>query len=317
VSDPEPIQSAARGAVDLSGLVNRKSPPEADGAAPDASVTVPELVIAGTDENFGEILELSRRVPIVIDLWAEWCGPCKQLSPILEKLAREHEGSFVLVKVDVDANPQLSQAFQAQSIPQVTALVAGQPVQMFTGALPEQQVREVLAQLLQLAAQNGVTARAVVAGADAPEDSPPGEPEAEPLSPLHQAAYDAIERADYAAAITAYETAIAQDPRDALAVAGLAQVRLLDRLQGSTQEEIRSAAANGPHDIDAQLAVADLDLSGGHVDDAFDRLLGLFPALDQDDRNRVRERLVELFEVVGTDDARVIAARRRLASLLF
>ena len=143
------------------------------------------------------------------------------------------------------------------------------------------------------------------------------EPAEPPLPPLHQEAYDAIERGDYDAAASAYRTAIAQDPRDALASAGHAQVNLLARLQGKTLDEIRSAAASAPDDLGAQLDVADLDLSGGHIDDAFDRLLNLFPTLDADGKKVVRERIVEMFEVVGTDDPRVAVARRRLANLLY
>lgn len=318
MTDPQPDQPTVRGAVDLSGLVNRQAQPEPNAAASgSATVEVATLIMDGTDENFGEILELSRRVPVVVDLWAEWCGPCKQLSPVLERLTREFGGRFVLAKVDVDANPQLAQAFQAQSIPQVTGLVAAQPVQMFTGALPEQQVREVLTQLLELAAQNGVGGTAAAADGDASHAEPAAQPEPEPLPPHHAAAYEAIERGDYPAAISAFETAIAQDPRDTLAVAGLAQVRLLDRVQGYTSAEVRSAAAENARDVDAQLAVADLDITGGHVTDAFDRLLELFVHLDESGKERVRERIIDYFEIVGNDDERVVTARRRLANLLF
>ncbi len=268
-----------------------------------------------TDETFPQVLELSRTVPVVIDLWAEWCGPCKQLTPVLEKLVLEAGGRLVLAKVDVDANPQLAEAFRAQSIPMVVALIAGQPVPLFTGAVPEQQVREVFVQLLQLAAQNGVTGSVEVA-----EGAPEGEPaEAEepPLPPLHAEAFDAIEAADYPRAIAAYEAALAENPRDADARAGLGQVRLLDRVQGADLQAARAAAAAAPADVDAQLVVADLDLAGGHVEDAFDRLLDLFAALPAEERGAVRERLLELFALVGDTDSRVISARGRLASLLF
>ena len=143
------------------------------------------------------------------------------------------------------------------------------------------------------------------------------EPVEEPLPPHHQEAYDAIAAGDFDAAIKEYELAIAQDPRDHLAVAGLAQVRLLARLDGATADSIRSAAATAPDDVDAQLAVADLDISGGHVDDAFGRLLDLFPALDADGKTAVRTRLLDYFEIVGAEDARVGAARRRLTMLLY
>ena len=311
----EPAPGAVmRGAIDLSALRNRTAgapAPAQDETAPVGSVA--SLIMDVTDESFGQILELSRTVPVVVDLWAEWCGPCKQLSPILEKVVGELEGRVVLAKVDVDANPQLSQAFRAQSIPLVVALIGGQPVPMFTGAVPEQQVREVFAQLLQVAAQNGVSGRLEVSG-EAPADEAPAEP---PLPPLHAEAYDAIEAGDYPRAIRAYEQALAENPRDAEAQAGLGQVRLLDRIAGADLQAARAAAAGAPTGIAEQLLVADLDLSGGHVDDAFGRLLDLFAALPADERGPVRERLLELFGVVGDADARVLRARGRLASLLF
>lgn len=317
----DPTSGAAlRGAVDLSALRNRPASTAPGPAAPAGpagagapGASVPSLVMDVTDETFPQILELSRTVPVVIDLWAEWCGPCKQLSPVLERVVTELGGRLVLAKVDVDANPQLSQAFRAQSIPMVVALVAGQPVPMFTGAVPEQQVRDVFAQLLQLAAQNGVTG-IVQVETDAASDEEPAEP---PLPPLHAEAFAAIEEGDYPRAIAAYEKALAENPRDADARAGLGQVRLLDRVQGADLQAARAAAAAGPTDVDAQLAVADLDLAGGHVEDSFGRLLDLFAALPSDERGPVRERLLELFALVGDADPRVITARGRLASLLF
>ena len=301
--------AALRGAVDLSSLRNRPAPP-AEGAP---TPSIADVVVDATDETFGQILEISRTVPVVVDLWAEWCGPCKQLSPIIEQVTRELGGRVLLAKVDVDANPQLAQSFRAQSIPMVVALIAGQPVPMFTGAVPEQQVREVFAQLLQVAAQNGVAGTlAVGESAEAPE--PAAEPE---LPPLHAEAYAAIEAGDYAAAITAYEKALAENPRDEDALAGLGQVRLLDRVQGLDLQVARAAAAERPLDLQAQFDVADLDLSGGHVEDAFGRLLDLFAQLPSDQRTPVRERLLELFGLIGAGDPRVVSARNRLSSLLF
>ncbi|MBZ4486153.1 tetratricopeptide repeat protein [Microbacterium sp. cx-55] len=316
MTDPTP-GAVLRGAVDLSSLRNRPQPPAAGAGAgqpvPEASASA--LVMDVTDASFPQVLELSRTVPIVVDLWAEWCGPCKQLSPILEKVVIELGGRVVLAKVDVDANPQLQQAFRAQSIPMVVALVAGQPVPMFTGAVPEQQVREVFAQLLQLAAQNGVTGTVPVGDQDAADGA--SEPEEPPVPPLHAEAYDAIEAGDYVRAVDAYERALAENPRDADAQAGLGQVRLLQRVQGLNLQEARAAAAAAPLDVGAQFAVADLDVSGGHVEDAFERLLELFAALPTDERAPVRERLLELFGLIGDADPRVIRARGRLASLLF
>ncbi|MFT4258669.1 tetratricopeptide repeat protein [Microbacterium sp.] len=303
--------AALRGAVDLSSLRNRPAPAAGAAAGAAAPAGAVDVVVDATDATFGEILELSRTVPVVIDLWAEWCGPCKQLSPIIEKVTRELDGRVVLAKVDVDANPQIAQGFRAQSIPMVVALIAGQPVPLFTGAVPEEQVRDVFAKLLQLAAENGVSGTLAVDGAAAPGAA---EPE---LPPLHAEAYAAIEKGDYAGAIVAYEKALAENPRDEEAAAGLGQVRLLDRVQSLDIQAARAAAAAAPLDVQAQFDVADLDLAGGHVDDAFDRLLDLFAALPADERTPVRERLVELFGLIGAADPRVSAARNRLTSLLF
>lgn len=302
--------AALRGAVDLSSLRNRPAAPAAGAQSPSTGT---DIVVDATDESFGQILELSRTVPVVVDLWAEWCGPCKQLSPIIEKVARELGGKVLLAKVDVDANPQLAQGFRAQSIPMVVALIAGQPVPMFTGAVPEQQVREVFAQLLQLAAQNGVTGTLNVGEVSEGQEAP----EEPPMPPLHAEAFAAIEAGDYAAAIVAYEKALAENPRDEDAIAGLGQVRLLDRVQHLDLHDARAAAAAQPRDVQAQFDVADLDLAGGHVEDAFGRLLDLFAQLPSDERTPVRERLIELFGLIGAADPRVITARNRLSSLLF
>ena len=313
MTDPTP-SAVLRGAVDLSSLRNRPAQAPASsaaGAGPTGAAGAPGLVFDVTDQSFPQVLELSRTVPVVVDLWAEWCGPCKQLSPVLEKVVTELGGRVVLAKVDVDANPQLAQAFRAQSIPLVVGLVAGQPVPLFTGAVPEQQVREVLSQLLQLAAQNGVTGSVPVEGGDAAASA---EPE---LPPLHAEAYAAIEAGDYDRAIAAYQQALSENGRDEDARSGLAQVTLLKRVQGLDLAAARQAAAERPLDVSAQFDVADLDLSGGHVEDAFGRLLELFAALPSDERAPVRERLLELFALVGDADPRVIAARSRLASLLF
>lgn len=314
MTDPTPA-AALRGGVDLSSLRQRANQPPAAPTTPAGADSGPALVFDVTDDTFPQVLELSRTVPVVVDLWAEWCGPCKQLGPILEKVVTEYAGRLVLAKVDVDANPQLAQGFRAQSIPMVVALVAGQPVPLFNGAVPEPQVREVFEQLLQLAGQHGVTGTVPMPSASASgDDAEPAEPA---MPPLHQEAFDAIEAGEYPRAAAAYEQALAENPRDADALAGLGQVRLLTRVADADLQAARAAAAAGPADIDAQLLVADLDLAGGHVDDAFGRLLDLFAVLPTDERAPVRERLLELFGVVGDADPRVTRARGRLSSLLF
>ena len=301
-----------RGAIDLSALVQRSQQPERA-----ASASTDPIVFETDDTAFGSTLELSRTVPVIVALWASWSEQSTALLASLERLVRARGGRLVLAAADADRSPQLMQAFQAQAIPTVFAVVAGQPVPLFAGVQPDDVIDQVFDQLLELAAQHGVTGSVEPGEPGEPTEGTAGEPAEEQLPPLHQEAYDAIERGDFVAAASAYRTAIAQDPRDTLAVAGLAQANLLGRLHGKTLDSIRNAAAAAPHDLDAQLDVADLDLSGGHVDDAFDRILTLFPTLDAEGKRRVRERLVELFEVVGVDDPRVITARRRLTNLLY
>ncbi|CAG7601657.1 tetratricopeptide repeat protein [Leucobacter soli] len=310
------------GAVDLSHLAAAAQASSATGPAngqPSSQgpvVDVPSLVIDLTDQTFEQAVQLSSAVPVVVDLWAEWCQPCKTLGPILEKVTRELGGRIVLAKVDVDANPGLAQAFQAQSIPTVVALVGGRPVPLFQGAVPEQQVREMFAQLLQLAAQQGVAGRANSPELDGESDA--GADDAPQANPAHAEALEALDRGDFAAAVNAYEQVLAKAPADHEARAALVQVKLLERLAGAGADEIRQAAAADPGDIAAQLRVADLDVSGGHIEDAFLRLLDLFAAReDADERTAIRERLLELFEVVGVADPRVAAARTRLANLLY
>lgn len=302
-----PVNPASlRGAVDLSSLVRPAA------AAPGGAAPAPTggIVRAATDASFGEVLDLSSTVPVVVEFFGQG------IEPSLAPLIRQYGGRIALATIDGTRNPQLVQAFQVQQVPTVAAVVAGRPIQLFAGMLPEPELRDVLEQLLQLAAQQNVTGSLPVEeGADAAE--PDAAEIEEPLPPHHQEAYDAITAGDYATAIKEYEKAIAQNPRDQLAVAGLAQVSLLHRLDGADAAALRSAAAEKPGDPDAQLAVADLDVSGGHLDDAFARLLDLFPALESPAKNLVRTRLLQYFEIAGAEDPRVIAARRRLTGLLY
>jgi putative thioredoxin len=308
VSQVPPSSANLRGAVDLSSLVRPAAPTGGPGpVAPGARVPVPSLVVDGNDANFTGILDLSQQVPIVVELYLG--SP----SPTLRSVVTSYAGRLVLATVEVNANPQLQQAFRAQAAPTVAAVIGGRPIALYEGELPEVEVRQVFDQLLTLAAQNNVT------GVAAPQDpgAEPAEPVEEPLPPHHQEAYDAIAAGDFETAIKEYKTAIAQNPRDQLAVAGLAQVSLLARLGSSSAQEIRDAAAAAPEDLTAQLAVADLDVSGGHLEDAFGRLLDLFPTVDQPSKDALRTRLLDYFEIAGADDPRVSAARRRLTALLY
>lgn len=299
-----------RGAVDLSGLGRPATPaPGTPGGLP-----APGAYVVDVDtEGFPALVQSSTQHPVVVLLWASWSETSVSLARDLGALADQYAGRLLLARIDSEANPQIAQAFQAQSVPSVIAVLAGQPLPLFQGAPPLDQVRGVLDQVLEAAAANGVT------GTVAPSDAAPAEPEPEepPLPPLHQEAYDAIERDDLPAAAAAYEQALRENPRDDMARAGLAQVGLLTRTRDVDLAAVRRAAADAPADVDAQLAVADVDVLGGQVEDAFARLIDTVRATFGPDRERVRVRLVELFDVVGSEDPRVVAARRSLASALY
>ncbi|TXS38114.1 tetratricopeptide repeat protein [Streptomyces sp. OR43] len=285
-----------------------------------AAVPPSSLVIDVDEAGFeNDVLQRSAEVPVVIDFWAEWCEPCKQLGPLLERLAHEYNGRFVLAKVDVDANQMLMQQFGIQGIPAVFAVVAGQALPLFQGAAPESQIRETLDQLIQVGEERfGLTGIAVDRDAAGPEVAAQApEAPAGPYDALLEAAAQALDANDFAGAVQAYKNVLSDDPANSEAKLGLAQAELLGRVQEMDPNQVRKDAAENPGDADAQIAAADLDLVGGHVEDAFGRLVETVRRNFGDDRDRVRVRLLELFEVIGPDDPRVGAARTALARVLF
>lgn len=269
-------------------------------------------VIDVTEETFNDqVVERSRTVPVIIDLWAEWCEPCKQLSPVLEKLAAEANGQWILAKVDVDANQRLAQALRVQSIPMVMAVVAGQVVPLFQGALPEAQVREGIQQLFAAIEQQGLMPEA---GAGQPEQEQGDVPEG---NPAYAAAQTALDSGDLDGAADAFRSVLEKTPNDDYAKAGLAQVELVQRVSGVDEDEARRAATDDPNDVAAQILVADLDMYGGRVEEAFDRLVGTVRRTREDDRDRARKHLLNLFTLLPAGDPRVAQARRDLSSALF
>jgi putative thioredoxin len=323
MSDPRTTPSIfTRGAVDLSALrAPAPSPapgqPASSGTNPSAdpgssepsgpaqSAGIPgglpggvgaETIIDVTEANFqSAVLERSLSTPVILDFWADWCEPCKQLSPILDRLAQEGGGSWVLGRVDVDSNPRLAQALRVQGIPMVVAVVGGQLVEGFTGVLPEVQVRQYVDAVLKA---GGVAVAA-------PED------------PRLDAADDALMTGDLDAAEASYKKILAESPADAAAGSGLAQVGLYRRVTGVDPAGALAKAMANPEDIEAQSLAADVEVLSGQAPEAYDRLIALVKRTSGEERDAVRKHLLSLFSIAGPDDPAVAGARRALASALF
>ncbi|WP_374929925.1 tetratricopeptide repeat protein [Kytococcus sedentarius] len=345
-------RASLHGAVDLSGLKQQQVqaamsggqgagqgapaggvPGGAAGAGPagqggPGAGNDPRATVVAVDlDTFGEVLQDSAVVPAVLVLWSPQIPGALEYVQMMERLAVEFEGRYRLATANVAAQPEMMQAFQIPELPEVMtiAVMMGQPMPMYGGAQPEEEVRAVMQNLLSAAAQNGVTGRAqpgvsgsVSEGGDAGEVADqPEQPAEEPLSPHVQAAYDAIDAGDFTAAVAAFDARLAEEPGDEEARLGRQQVVLLERAGSLDPTAVREAAAKDATDIEAQMQAADLDLMGGHVEDAFARLIDTVKATTDEDRNAVRERLLELFEMVGSADPRVRAARSKLMSALF
>lgn len=297
------------GAVDLSGISNA-GPGDPSGAPAGSGAYAFDV----TEETFqAEVAEASMRHVVVLSLWSPRAQESATLNETLSTLADSYQGRLVVARLDVDASPQIAQALQVRGVPYVLGLVQGQPVPLFQGTVDQDTAKQYLDKLLELAVSNGVSGTAQPrqnADADAEEDEAVSDPR-------FSEADEALATGDYDAAVAAYQKLVSANPSDNEAAERLAGVQLMKRTADADLEQARADAANAPDDIDAQLLVADLDIGGGHVDDAFGRLLDLVRRLAGDDRERVRVRLIELFTVVGSDDPRVARARRDLTAALF
>ncbi len=295
-------QFSRPGAIDLSGLRGSESSGGGGGFAID---------VADPNE-IAQLAEASLKHLVLLALWSSRAPSSVQVNELLTKLAEAYEGRFLLARVDVDAVPQVAQAVGAQGVPHVVALLRGQPVAQVPPTTNEDEARTVLDQLVQAAVANGVTGRAqpVASRVEDEADEPADDPR-------FSEADAALAADDVDGAIAAYQRVVDANASDPDARSRLAGAKLMKRTRGADATAAREAAASRPADIDAQLLAADLDVLGGHVDDAFTRLVEVVRRTAGDDRDRVREHLLELFEAVGTDDPRVATARRQLSSALF
>ena len=292
-----PSNLSMAGVIDLAQLAKPAAAPTSTSAH----------VIDVSERDFEQlVLRRSLQVPVLVDFWAQWCAPCKTLSPLLEKLAEEGAGSWILAKVDVDANQALSGQLQIQSIPTVFLALGGRLVPGFQGALPEQALRDFLAQVMAAATQAGLPG---VEGA--PEDVPP------PVDPELLAAEQALGNDDYAGAIAAYDRLLASQPGDAEATVGRAWAQLLQRASHLDPVEVLAAAAAAPDDVAAQTSAADVEVLSDQIQAAIDRLVKLVRRASGEDRNTAREHLLGLFSVLDPDDSRIIAGRKALTNALF
>ena len=300
-----------QGAVDLGALAAAR---EAQSKAAQVEATkqanpiAAQVIIDVTTPEFENlVIKQSSTVPVVIDLWATWCGPCKQLSPVLEQLALEYNGKFVLAKIDVDAEPQISAAFQVQSIPTVFVAIGGQVAPLFQGAQPYPQVKQVIDAVLEQAKQLGVSGN--IAGDQVEESQTPTISD-----PRFDAAEMALEQGDWDGAIAAYQLVLASTPNDAIAKIGLLNVQLLKRMDGVDFEVAMNTSSS---DLEPQLTAADAQFLMNDFAGAFSRLIELVKTTSGKEREQVRDRLLELFEIAGPTDPAVVRGRTSLANALF
>ncbi len=304
------------GAIDLSGLGKPAPQPAAPAGAPSGTPTgaASSYSVVVDEQNFQGMLEQSMTAPVLLAFYSRTRMPeSGQLADDLATVVGEHEGRFLLGLVDIDAAPQIAQAMQIPSIPLVVAVVDGRPMPLLQDPLPIEELRTALTQVAQQLTTQGITGRHQPRTGAAPA----AEGEEEAVDPRYAPAQDALAAGDIDAAVAEYQKLVDANPADVEAAGGLAIAKVMQRTQGVDLAQARAAAAEAPDDVDAQTMVADLDMLGGHVEDAFTRLVNLVARTADPERSKARDHLLGLFAAVGNDDPRVLAGRRNLASALF
>lgn len=290
------------GAVDLSALANASAPAASGG-----------FVTSVSEADFESVANLSLQHPVILEFHSPRDPAGQNVSAALADLVNAAGGRYLLARVDVDAEPRLAQALGVQAVPTVVALIGGQMAPLFQGTRSEEEIGALLDQVAQLAIANGMTGRAQpVPGAALSDD-----PAAAPVNPRFEKADAALEAGDFAKAVEEFDVLLKETPSDPEVIAGRAQAALLQRSMSFDPEAIVAAAAEKPDDVQAQFDAADLEVINGRYEEAFDRLLGLVAEVAPEDRDPIRLRLLELFEIAGRTEPVVLKARRRLASVLF
>lgn len=302
---PDSTPSHSRDAIDLTQISTTQD-------ADQSATAQPSWVLQDVDQqSLQSLLQHAATVPVIIHLAAPSNPASAQIDAVLQPAIDARGGRMVMGRIDTEAHPDLLQMFGVPSGPMVVALMGQQALPLFNEPVQAEQLEQLLDEMNSSAVQSGM------AGTVAPLVEPTNEDGDVMLPPLHQEAEAALQAQNYDEAIAAYDKALAENPQDEEAVRGKARVGLMQRTHDADAQQVRTNAAEHPHDLDAQLAVADLDVLGGHVKDAFDRLVQFIGRSAGDDKESARLHLLELYSVVGDQDERVTASRRKLASALF
>lgn len=309
------------GAVDLEALKHQvKAEPGQAGGAPAAG----GYVIDTTENTFQAMVQTSATFPILLLLWVPTDDRLFPMARALGDAVNGLNGQIQLSRIDIATNPSIAQALQVQGAPALFALISGRPMPLLQ-CLPgddelKQLTDEVIPKIIQAAAQSGVNGTAPYSGdpdSDAAASTGATGADTEQVPPEHAEAHRLAEEGDYAGAAAEYARVMESDPSDALAAREHAKALLLARSGSADVREVRAAAAAAPDDVEAQLAVADIDMIGGQIQDAFDRLLDFLAAGHKGDLEAVRQRLLEYFTIPEPTDPRLARARRRLATLMY
>ena len=277
-------------AFDLSSLTKPKVDP---------STPMPGIQVS-VENLSNEILPLSLVKPVIVLMWSGRSSESMEMIKTLGKLESDYKEAFALARVDIDANPEVGQAFQTKAVPYAVAIIAEQMVPLFEQSYPEAQVKMVIDKVLTLAAEQGI-----------------GQAPVEQIEPEETEAMEALESGNFIAAEAAYKKWLARKPSDNLAKLGLAQTQLLMRTEGLDLTTVIEQSAAAPTDIDLQLKAADVEIVNGGVEAAFARLIAAVKATTGDERTKIKNHLLNLFALIDPSDPRLTAARKELASALF